>query len=129
MTQAIRWLPEPSVDASITRGGGGPRSAGCASILSTVGLKDSAKIPFLRRRAQEGCRHSYACAPVLVGVGAAFDIHSGVARQAPRRMRENGLEWLFRLLQEPRRLWWRYGSEFVFAVLLESLGIKTLFRR
>jgi N-acetylglucosaminyldiphosphoundecaprenol N-acetyl-beta-D-mannosaminyltransferase len=71
-------------------------------------------------------------ARVLVGVGAAFDIHSGAARQAPRWMRENGLEWLFRLLQEPRRLWWRYlgyGSEFVFAVLLESLGIKAPFRR
>jgi N-acetylglucosaminyldiphosphoundecaprenol N-acetyl-beta-D-mannosaminyltransferase len=71
-------------------------------------------------------------ASVLVGVGAAFDIHSGVVRQAPRWMRENGLEWLFRLLQEPRRLWWRYlgyGSEFVFSVLLESLRCKTPFRR
>ncbi|OLC95799.1 MAG: hypothetical protein AUH86_11145 [Acidobacteria bacterium 13_1_40CM_4_58_4] len=68
--------------------------------------------------------------PVLVGVGAAFDINSGVARQAPRWMRENGLEWLFRLLQEPRRLWWRYlgyGSEFVFSVLLDSLPFKTPF--
>jgi N-acetylglucosaminyldiphosphoundecaprenol N-acetyl-beta-D-mannosaminyltransferase len=71
-------------------------------------------------------------APVLVGVGAAFDIHSGVVRQAPRWMRENGLEWLFRLLQEPRRLWWRYlgyGSEFVFSVLLDSLRCKTPLRR
>jgi N-acetylglucosaminyldiphosphoundecaprenol N-acetyl-beta-D-mannosaminyltransferase len=71
-------------------------------------------------------------APVLVGVGAAFDIHSGVVRQAPRWMRENGLEWLFRLLQEPRRLWWRYlgyGSEFVFSVLLDSLRCKIPFRR
>ncbi len=46
--------------------------------------------------------------PVLLGVGAAFDLNSGRVRQAPAWMRENGLEWLFRLLVEPRRLWRRY---------------------
>lgn len=46
--------------------------------------------------------------PVLLGVGAAFDICSGNIRQAPAWMRENGLEWLFRLWVEPRRLWKRY---------------------
>src|SRR5215475_3187109 len=46
--------------------------------------------------------------PVMLGVGAAFDIHSGRTRQAPEWMRENGLEWLFRLLTEPRRLGRRY---------------------
>ena len=46
--------------------------------------------------------------PVLLGVGAAFDINSGRLRQAPQWMRENGLEWLFRLAIEPRRLWKRY---------------------
>ena len=44
-------------------------------------------------------------APVLAGVGYAFDVHSGVKRQAPRWMRRAGLEWAFRLTQEPRRLW------------------------
>lgn len=66
-------------------------------------------------------------APVLVGVGAAFDIHTGRARQAPAWMRENGLEWLFRLLSEPRRLWRRYlvlGPKFVFLVCLEVLGLR-----
>jgi N-acetylglucosaminyldiphosphoundecaprenol N-acetyl-beta-D-mannosaminyltransferase len=48
-------------------------------------------------------------APVLVGVGAAFDFHAGVKRQAPRWMQRSGLEWLFRLGQEPRRLWRRYS--------------------
>lgn len=49
------------------------------------------------------------CLPVvLVGVGAAFNFHSGVVAQAPRWMMAIGLEWLFRLLQEPRRLWQRY---------------------
>jgi N-acetylglucosaminyldiphosphoundecaprenol N-acetyl-beta-D-mannosaminyltransferase len=46
--------------------------------------------------------------PVLVGVGAAFDFHAGVKRQAPRWMQRNGLEWSFRLATEPRRLWKRY---------------------
>lgn len=47
-------------------------------------------------------------APVLLGVGAAFDIHAGNLRQAPRWMQRSGLEWLFRLMMEPRRLWKRY---------------------
>jgi N-acetylglucosaminyldiphosphoundecaprenol N-acetyl-beta-D-mannosaminyltransferase len=47
-------------------------------------------------------------APVLVGVGAAFDFHAGLVPQAPARMQRVGLEWLFRLIQEPRRLWRRY---------------------
>jgi N-acetylglucosaminyldiphosphoundecaprenol N-acetyl-beta-D-mannosaminyltransferase len=66
--------------------------------------------------------------PVMLGVGAAFDINSGTLRQAPMWMRENGLEWLFRLMTEPRWLWRRYlvnGSEFVWNVLLEVLCIKT----
>lgn len=65
--------------------------------------------------------------PVLVGVGAAFDILSAKKKQAPRWMRENGLEWLFRLLREPRRLWKRYlvyGSEFLFLETLEMLGLR-----
>lgn len=59
-------------------------------------------------------------APVLLGVGAAFDIHAGNLRQAPSWMQQRGLEWLFRLLVEPRRLWRRYLSNnprFVVAVL------------
>jgi N-acetylglucosaminyldiphosphoundecaprenol N-acetyl-beta-D-mannosaminyltransferase len=47
-------------------------------------------------------------APVLVGVGAAFDFHAGLIPQAPPWMQRAGLEWLFRLIQEPRRLWRRY---------------------
>ena len=67
--------------------------------------------------------------PVLLGVGAAFDLNAGTLRQAPSWMREHGLEWLFRLLMEPRRLWRRYllnGSEFVWNVVLEMVGLKTV---
>jgi N-acetylglucosaminyldiphosphoundecaprenol N-acetyl-beta-D-mannosaminyltransferase len=47
-------------------------------------------------------------APVLIGVGAAFDFHAGLVPQAPNWMQEAGLEWAFRLVHEPRRLWRRY---------------------
>lgn len=47
-------------------------------------------------------------APVLIGVGAAFDIHAGIVRQAPRALQRSGLEWAFRLCCDPRRLWRRY---------------------
>jgi N-acetylglucosaminyldiphosphoundecaprenol N-acetyl-beta-D-mannosaminyltransferase len=71
--------------------------------------------------------HNLLTVPVLVGVGAAFDIHSGIKKQAPVWMRENGLEWFFRLIQEPKRLWRRYilyGSEFLFWVTLDLLGLR-----
>ena len=45
---------------------------------------------------------------VMIGVGAAFDFHAGTVQRAPAWMRNNGLEWLHRLLSEPRRLWKRY---------------------
>jgi N-acetylglucosaminyldiphosphoundecaprenol N-acetyl-beta-D-mannosaminyltransferase len=48
-------------------------------------------------------------APLLVGVGAAFDFHAGLVSQAPPWMQRNGLEWLYRLSREPRRLWRRYA--------------------
>ena len=48
-------------------------------------------------------------APVLIGVGAAFDFHAGRVRQAPPILQRAGLEWAFRLAMEPRRLWRRYA--------------------
>lgn len=66
-------------------------------------------------------------APVMVGVGAAFDFHAGTKRQAPQWMRGAGLEWLFRLLNEPRRLAYRYlvaNPLFVFYLVLQVLGLR-----
>jgi len=66
-------------------------------------------------------------APVLIGVGAAFDFLTGRKPQAPRWMQRAGLEWLFRLLTEPRRLWRRYlinNPLFVALVLLQALGAR-----
>jgi N-acetylglucosaminyldiphosphoundecaprenol N-acetyl-beta-D-mannosaminyltransferase len=63
--------------------------------------------------------------PVLIGVGAAFDMHAGLKKQAPRWMQRVGLEWLFRLSTEPRRLWRRYlinNPWFVWRLLLQWSG-------
>jgi len=57
---------------------------------------------------------------VMVGVGAAFDYHAGVVKRAPGWMQNRGLEWLYRLMSEPRRLWRRYlttNSLFVYYLL------------
>ncbi len=64
---------------------------------------------------------------VLLGVGAAFDFHAGVKRQAPRWMMRSGLEWLFRMLQEPRRLGPRYlrnNPIFAALILMQILGLR-----
>lgn len=66
-------------------------------------------------------------ASVLVGVGAAFDFLSGAKPQAPGWMRSSGLEWLFRLASEPRRLWRRYLVDnplFVILVTMQLLGLR-----
>jgi N-acetylglucosaminyldiphosphoundecaprenol N-acetyl-beta-D-mannosaminyltransferase len=66
-------------------------------------------------------------APVLIGVGAAFDFHSGTVRQAPPWMQRSGLEWMFRLITEPRRLWRRYlinNPWFLWALALQRLGLR-----
>ena len=66
-------------------------------------------------------------APALIGVGAAFDFHSGTKPQAPRWMMRIGLEWLFRVLCEPYRLGPRYlvnNPQFVWCIAIQALGRK-----
>lgn len=66
-------------------------------------------------------------APVLIAVGAAFDFHTGLLPQAPRWIQQSGLEWLFRLVHEPRRLAFRYlvyNPWFVLKVALQSAGLR-----
>lgn len=68
---------------------------------------------------------------VLLGMGAAFDFHSGRVRQAPAAMQKLGLEWLFRLIMEPRRLWKRYAKHnprFVGKFMLQLLGQRVIDR-
>lgn len=62
---------------------------------------------------------------VMVGVGAAFDMHAGMVRQAPAWMQRSGMEWMFRLAMEPRRLWRRYARHnprFAAKMLVELAG-------
>jgi N-acetylglucosaminyldiphosphoundecaprenol N-acetyl-beta-D-mannosaminyltransferase len=51
--------------------------------------------------------------PVMMGVGGTFDFIAGVTKRAPQWMQQTGLEWLYRLLCEPRRLWKRYATDLV----------------
>ena len=80
---------------------------------------------FLARHADlcEGWDHGL----IMLGVGAAFDFHTGRVTQAPRWMQRRGLEWFFRLCQEPRRLWRRYSinnTGFIFAILPQLMNLK-----
>ncbi len=65
-------------------------------------------------------------AAVLIGVGAAFDMHAGIVPQAPRVLQRSGLEWAFRLCTDPRRLWRRYAvnvPSFIIHILAQKLGL------
>jgi N-acetylglucosaminyldiphosphoundecaprenol N-acetyl-beta-D-mannosaminyltransferase len=71
-------------------------------------------------------KHRGRVQAVMLGVGAAFDFHAGVKPQAPLWMQQSGLEWLFRLLTEPRRLWKRYfynNPRFIILAIVELLGL------
>ncbi len=64
---------------------------------------------------------------VMLGVGAAFDFYAGNISEAPDWVRKIGLEWLFRLIQEPRRLWRRYillNPHFTWLAILQLLGVR-----
>jgi N-acetylglucosaminyldiphosphoundecaprenol N-acetyl-beta-D-mannosaminyltransferase len=57
--------------------------------------------------------------PFIMGVGGSFDILAGHVRRAPLAMQACGLEWLYRIYQEPRRMWWRYAkTNTLFAIML-----------
>lgn len=65
--------------------------------------------------------------PVMVGVGAAFAFHTGQVKQAPAWMQRHGLEWVFRLLAEPKRLWRRYlyyNPRFLWLTLCQLTGLR-----
>lgn len=64
---------------------------------------------------------------LMVGVGAAFDMHTGRIKDAPQWVKRAGFAWLHRLVQEPTRLWKRYlktNPRFILAITLQLLGIK-----
>jgi N-acetylglucosaminyldiphosphoundecaprenol N-acetyl-beta-D-mannosaminyltransferase len=55
-------------------------------------------------------QHKDKIEAVMIGLGGAFPVYAGIHRWAPSWIRQSGLEWLYRLVQEPRRLWKRYGT-------------------
>jgi N-acetylglucosaminyldiphosphoundecaprenol N-acetyl-beta-D-mannosaminyltransferase len=64
---------------------------------------------------------------LMIGVGAAFDFHTGRLKDSPRWMKQLGLQWLHRLIQEPRRLWKRYllnNPAFLLSMLLQLTGAR-----
>jgi N-acetylglucosaminyldiphosphoundecaprenol N-acetyl-beta-D-mannosaminyltransferase len=64
---------------------------------------------------------------LMVGVGAAFDFHTGRVKQAPHWMQRSGLEWFYRLCKEPRRLWRRYlrnNPRFLYYACCQLVGLK-----
>jgi N-acetylglucosaminyldiphosphoundecaprenol N-acetyl-beta-D-mannosaminyltransferase len=71
--------------------------------------------------------HRSTVSAVMLGVGAAFDFHSGRIMQAPPVLQRMGLEWLYRLIREPRRLWKRYlrhNPRFILFILIQLLKSK-----
>lgn len=65
--------------------------------------------------------------PLLAGVGAAFDYHTGAIRDSPRWMKRAGLQWLHRLMQDPMRLWRRYlrnNPAFLWRIALQFAGLR-----
>ncbi len=71
--------------------------------------------------------HSEKFPAVMLGVGASFDFYAGNVRESPEWMGKLGLEWLYRLTQEPKRLWRRYlilNPRFMFLAALQLLRLK-----
>lgn len=94
----------------------------CADMLF-VGISSPKKELFLNRWMQT------INVPFCMGVGGSFDIAAGKTKRAPLWMQKSGLEWLHRVLEEPRRMWWRYSktnSIFVWMVLREYLRISRI---
>jgi N-acetylglucosaminyldiphosphoundecaprenol N-acetyl-beta-D-mannosaminyltransferase len=72
----------------------------------------------------------YIRAPFIMGVGGSFDVVAGIVKRAPKWMQASGLEWLYRVYQEPKRMWKRYlftNTFFILLLLKELLKSKFLF--
>ncbi len=86
-----------------------------------VGLSTPKQERFMARYAQR------LGAPLLAGVGAAFDYHAGLIRDCPQWVKRAGLQWAHRLMQDPRRLWRRYlrnNPVFLWHIALQLAGVR-----
>jgi len=87
-----------------------------------LGFGTPAKEYFMHRRYRD------VGAPFVMGVGGSFDVYAGLVRRAPRFLQRAGLEWAFRLAQEPRRMWRRYliGNSRFITIVLRELALKVI---
>ena len=72
-------------------------------------------------------QHKDKIQAVMIGVGGVFPVYAGIVKRAPLWIRNSGLEWFYRLVQEPRRLWKRYGTTippFMWLALKQLLSLK-----
>lgn len=90
-----------------------------------LGFGTPAKEYFMHRRYRE------LGVPFVMGVGGTFDVFAGVVRRAPQWMQRSGLEWFFRLAQEPRRMWKRYlvGNTRFVALVARDLVVRRILSR
>jgi N-acetylglucosaminyldiphosphoundecaprenol N-acetyl-beta-D-mannosaminyltransferase len=99
--------------------------AACKPDFLWVGLSTPKQERFMAAHTY-GAEHELDCG-IMLGVGAAFDIHAGDLKDAPGWVKGSGLQWLYRLCQEPRRLWRRYLDivpNFLFLTALQLLGVR-----
>jgi N-acetylglucosaminyldiphosphoundecaprenol N-acetyl-beta-D-mannosaminyltransferase len=87
-----------------------------------LGFGTPAKEYFMHRRYRD------VGAPFVMGVGGSFDVYAGLVRRAPRWVQRAGLEWAFRLAQEPRRMWKRYlvGNSRFITIVARELARKVI---
>lgn len=98
--------------------------AKCEPDILFIGIKSPEKEAFIMRW------KSKLKSKVILGIGGTFDVYSGHVERAPSWMQDNGLEWLFRVIQEPRRMWWRYAvSNSRFAWLLIKAKCSFIFKK
>src|SRR6516225_9083210 len=68
--------------------------------------------------------------PFIMGVGGSFDVLAGEVTRAPQAMQKFGLEWLYRIYQEPRRMWWRYfRTNTIFAGMMFAATVRGIHKR
>lgn len=100
--------------------------ADCRPDYFWVGLSTPKQERFMASHTPEGGQYPLDCG-IMFGVGAAFDIHAGLLKDAPEWVKNAGLQWFYRLCQEPKRLWRRYADivpKFLWLTCLQLLGIR-----
>jgi N-acetylglucosaminyldiphosphoundecaprenol N-acetyl-beta-D-mannosaminyltransferase len=83
-------------------------------------------MPTPRKERFMACHRAALEVPFVMGVGGGIDILAGHVRRAPDFWQRNGMEWLYRIVQEPRRMWWRYlSTNLLYAGILAKAAVRT----